>query len=136
MNEQNDLSLRNNDWLKMDLWENFDSLDIARILYYVAQNDPKYLEEIKGLKRWELKKMSWSVDYYGLIEMSIRINALLHGITLQWGIALQKDYDSLLLKHINPYIKDFPLLDEFKKSCREKLKWELIQVIIFRYRRQ
>lgn len=119
------------DWVKINLWENFDSLDIARILYNVAKNDEKYLDEIRDLKWEELKKIEWNSDYYGLIEVAIRINAILHGITLQWWVGRQKKYDALLLKHINPYIKDFPLLDEFKKFCWEKLKWESFKWLYF-----
>lgn len=109
----------------------FDSLDIAKSLFYVAQHDPKYLEELRDLKRGELKQMEGESDYYWLVELAIRINALLHGITLQSWIALQKKYDALLLKHINPYVKDFPLLESFQKFCWDKLWSETFKGLYF-----
>ena len=129
----------NNEWITwLDGWSNmpnlqqtFDSLDIAKYIYDVAKRDPMYLEEIKNLKSEESRQISWDSDYYGLIEMAIRINALLHWITLQWWVARQKKYDALLMKHINPYIKDFPLLEEFKKQCWEYLKWETFKWLYF-----
>lgn len=110
------------EWELQMLWDSFDSLDIARRLYRVIKQDPNYFEEIKNLKSEEFRQISGESNYYGLIEMAIRINALLHGITLQWWVARQKKYDAVLLKHINPYIKDFPLLSDFQQFCWTALK--------------
>lgn len=118
-------------WNLPDFNQNFDSLDIAKYLYSIALQDPKYVDEIKLLKSDSFNGDKKDSDYYGLIEMAIRINALLHGITLQWGVARQKKYDALLLKHINPYTKDFPLLADFKKSCRDFLKWKSFKGLYF-----
>ena len=54
--------------------------------------------------------------------MAIRINALLHGIDTQGGVARQKKYDDLLLTHINPHITKFPALQPFQHFCWEFLK--------------
>lgn len=129
--KHNKIKWLDNKWTLPDFNKNFDSLDIARYLYSVAQQDPKYLAEIKWLKSDSFDAENKESDYYGLVEMAIRINALLHGITLQWWVARQKKYDALLLKHINPYIKDFPLLDEFKQNCRDYLKWETFKWLYF-----
>lgn len=118
-------------WNILNFQQNFDSLDIAKYLYHVAKKNPLYIEEIKNLKSEEFRQISWDSDYYGLIEMAIRINALLHWITLQWWVARQKKYDVLLMKHINPYIKDNLLLDEFKQNCWEYLKWETFKWLYF-----
>ncbi len=128
-----------NEWLQgldknivlPNLDTSFDSLDIAQYLYQMTKQDPNYFNEIKNLKPEEFRQISWDSDYYGLVEMAIRINALLHGITLQWWVARQKKYDALLLKHINPYVKDFPLLSDFQAACREKLKWESFNWLYF-----
>lgn len=108
--------------------EDITSLDIAKYLYRVCQNDATYFVAIKSLKPNELKSETGDSDYYGLVELAIRINAYLHGITLQWGIARQKKYDELLLKHINPHVKEFPSLVKFQEFCAlyltgESFKW-------------
>lgn len=114
-------------WLQTEGWQpqlsqtKFTSLEIAKYLYRICQNDPEYFQSIKDLKPKELKDKTGDSDYYGLVELAIRINALLHGITLQWGVARQKKYDALLLKHINTKNPDYPLLHAFKKFCEDKL---------------
>lgn len=110
----------NTDWNEPTLQEkNINSLDIAKYLYRASKKNADYFDAIKSLKPEKLKSEIWNSDYYGLIELAIRINAYLHGITLQSGIWRQKKYDELLLKHINPYSKDFPELDQLKKICTQ-----------------
>lgn len=128
-----------NEWIKWldgyiwvpDFQKPFDSLDIAKYLYRIAKVNVIYLAEIKNLKSEEFRQINGDSDYYGLIEMAIRINALLHWVTLQWWVARQKKYDTLLLKHINPYVKDLPMLYDLQKNCREYLKWETFKWLYF-----
>ncbi len=44
--------------VEMNLSKDFDSLDIAKILYYVAEHDASYKEEIQNLKSETLKAIS------------------------------------------------------------------------------
>jgi len=106
-------------------------LTIAQHLYRVAKEDGKYLQELKGTKVGGQKEKKGDSDFYTLIELAIRINALLQGIDLQGGVARQKKYDDLLLMHINPHITKFPALQPFQNFCQEALQGKTFKGLYF-----
>jgi len=119
----------NNKWKKPELNpENFNSLDIAKYLYRASTKDAEYFIDLKKLKPAHLQELNWNTDYYGLIELAIRINDLLHWIIVQWWVSRQKKYDGLLLRHINPNDPEYPVLKDFKIFCAEILdkQWDKI----------
>ncbi|MCF7834879.1 hypothetical protein K9M48_02375 [Candidatus Gracilibacteria bacterium] len=101
--------------------DNFNSLDIAQYLYRATKKNPEYFDDLKKLKPAHLQNVNGNTDYYGLIELAIRINDLLHGIIVQGGVARQKKYDALLLRHINPNDPGYPVLKDLKIFCANVL---------------
>lgn len=75
--------------------------------------------------------MNGDSDFYGLVEIAIRLNAFLYGIELQGGVARQKKYDDLLLMHTNPHIEKFPALQPFQSFCWELLKGRSFKGLYF-----
>ncbi len=108
-----------------------NSLTIAQHLYRVAKEDGKYLQELKGTKVGGQKERKGDSDFYTLIELAIRINALLQGVDLQGGVVRQKKYDDLLLMHINPHITKFPALQPFQQFCQEALQGKTFKGLYF-----
>ncbi|MDR2541030.1 MAG: hypothetical protein LBD11_04550 [Candidatus Peribacteria bacterium] len=110
-----------------------DSLGVAQHLYAITQQDPAYLAEFKKLKPHALEDISRNVDYYSLVELSIRINALLHGVDVQGGVKRQEKYDKFLLQHLsyNPKHEQFPALQEFQKFCEQQLQGTSFKALYF-----
>ncbi|GHV24456.1 hypothetical protein FACS1894176_00860 [Bacteroidia bacterium] len=113
--------------------ETIDSLGIAQHLYAITQQDPVYLAEFKKMKPHALEDTPGSADYYALIELSIRINALLHGIDVQGGVKRQEKYDKFLLQHLsyNPKNERFPALQGFQKFCEQRLQTTSFKALYF-----
>lgn len=117
------------------LQDNFTSLDIARYLYRVTQKNKKFGSWI--FEETKLKKRSFPGEdvervvqtdtnyptYYGLLEVSCRINDLLHWENFQGWASRQYRYDGVIKTILGKegHIKNIPELKYLQEFCQKKL---------------
>lgn len=96
--------------------ENSWSLYLAHKLYKATQESRKLLKKVISTKPDKLKASDEPSDndYYALIEVAMRLQDLLDGISLQWWESRQKRYDSIMLDVLNNRYEWSHSLDELK----------------------
>lgn len=100
--------------------ENFTSKDIAKYLYRVARNDDLFLNKLIETKPKRLRSNNGPSDYYGMIEISVRLTDYLKWIRLQWWELRQNRYDSIIKEILFGRSLDniHPMLLDLRQFCR------------------
>jgi hypothetical protein len=80
---------------KIELSENASSLQIARFLYKVSQEDDRFNEALRHAVPGRLKE-SDNTEYYALTEIAIRLAEILNGRFVHGGVERQEVYDVIV----------------------------------------
>jgi hypothetical protein len=83
--------------------DTFSSIDIAKYLYRVCNQNDQFMKMIYETKSESLRAKEWNKfdrtrnsDFYWMVEIAIRITDFLNGIVVQWGVRRQEKYDKII----------------------------------------
>lgn len=116
------------DWLEdnlgeVELWDNFNSLDIAKLLYQGCKEDEKFFNKIKWTRPEKVKENGWEKSkYYSLVEIAFRLSDYINWINIHGWERRQEKYDIIIIAIINwnyNYIDSLKKIHDFIKSKQE-----------------
>lgn len=122
------LSLQGIEWLVSQqipaLSINADALEIARFLYFVMNESPYFFERVARTKPAKLKGAQDSANYYGMIELAIRISDFINWITIQGWEKRQSLYDDIIRSILETDNSREKSLNILKEHIKERIPAE------------
>jgi hypothetical protein len=86
----------------LELWEDFNSQDIAKLLYWACKEDEKFFNKIKWTRPEYIKENWWKKSkYYSLVEIAFRLTDYINWINIHGWERRQERYDIIIRWIIN-----------------------------------